>query len=202
VTGVQTCALPIFKGRNWFLRNLVGNWELAPIYTYETGTLATIQSGTDSNLNGDSVDRAWVNPAGTSTVGSGTTALLNSQKQVVGYLVNNPNSRYVATPQGVLPTAGRNTAHMNPIDNVDFSLLKRFNVFKEGYKLELGGRFMNLLNHAQYTGSRINDIAPILTNTSGQVHNYLIPGATNFYDPTQVFSSNPRNIQVTAKFIF
>jgi hypothetical protein len=194
--------VPFFKGRNWFLRNLVGNWELAPIYTYETGTLATIQSGTDSNLNGDSVDRAWVNPAGTSTVGSGTTALLNSQKQVVGYLVNNPNSRYVATPQGVLPTAGRNTAHMNPIDNVDFSLLKRFNVFKEGYKLELGGRFMNLLNHAQYTGSRINDIAPILTNTSGQVHNYLIPGATNFYDPTQVFSSNPRNIQVTAKFIF
>ena len=194
--------VPFFKGRNWFLRNLVGNWELAPIYTYETGTLATIQSGTDSNLNGDAVDRAWVNPAGTSTVGSGTTALPNSKGETVAYLVDNPNSRYVATPQGVLPTAGRNTAHMNPINNVDFSLLKRFNVFKEGYKLELGGRFYNFLNHPQYTGSRINDIAPILTNTSGQVHNYLIPGATNFYDPTQVFSSNPRNIQLTAKFIF
>jgi hypothetical protein len=194
--------MPFFKGGNWFMKNVVGNWEIAPIYTYETGTLATIQSGADSNLNGDSVDRAWVNPAGTSTVGSGTTALKNSNGDVVGYLVNNPNSRYVATPKGVLPTAGRNTAHMNPIDNVDFSLLKRFNVFKEGYKLELGGRFYNLLNHAQYTGSRINDIAPILTNTSGQVHNYLIPGASNFYDPTQVFSSNPRNIQLTAKFIF
>jgi hypothetical protein len=194
--------MPFFKGGNWFMKNLVGNWELAPIYTYETGTLATIQSGVDSNLNGDAVDRAWVNPAGTSTAGSTTTALKNSNGDVVGYLVNNPSARYVATPKGVLPTAGRNTAHMRPIDNIDFSLLKRFNVFKEGYKLEVGARFMNLLNHAQYTGSRINDIAPILTNTSGQVHNYLIPGATNFYDPTQVFSSNPRTIQVTAKFIF
>jgi len=194
--------MPFFKSGNWFMKNIVGNWELAPIYTYETGSLATIQSGLDSNLNGDAVDRAWVNPAGTSTVGSGTTPLKNSNGDVVAYLVNNPNSRYVATPQGVLPTAGRNTAHMNPIDNVDFSLLKRFNLFREAYKLELGGRFFNLLNHAQYTGSRINDIAPILTNTSGQVHNYLIPGATNFYDPTQVFSSNPRAVQLTAKFIF
>lgn len=194
--------LPYLKNGNWFMKNIVGNWELAPIYTYETGTLATIQSGIDSNLNGDAVDRAWVNPAGMSTVGSGTSPLTNSSGDIVAYQVNNPNSRYVVAPKGVLPTAGRNTAHMRPINNIDFSLVKRFNVFKEGYKLEIGGRFYNLLNHAQYTGSRINDIAPILTNTSGQVHNFLIPGATNFYDPTQVFSSNPRNIQLTAKFIF
>jgi hypothetical protein len=194
--------MPYFKGSNWFMRNVVGNWELAPIYTYETGTLATIQSGLDSNLNGDAVDRTWVNPAGMSTVGSGATALKNTSGDVVAYQVNNPNSRYVIAPKGVLPTGGRNTAHMRPIDNIDFSLLKRFNIYKEGYKLELGGRFFNFLNHPQYTGSRINDITPILTNTSGQVHNFLIPGAVNFYDPTQVFSSNPRSIQVSAKFIF
>ena len=193
--------MPFFKSGNWFMKNVVGNWEIAPIYTYETGTLATVQSGTDSNLNGDSVDRAWVNPAGTSTVGSGTTPLPNSHGDTVAYLVDNPNARYVATPQGVLPTAGRNTMHMRPIDNIDLSLMKRV-TFKENYKFELGARFFNFLNHAQYTGSRISDIAPILTNTSGQVHNFLVPGATNFYDPTQVFSSNPRSIQLTAKFIF
>jgi len=194
--------MPYFKSGNWFMKNIVGNWEIAPIYTYETGTLATVQSGTDSNLNGDSVDRAWFNAAGTSNVGSTTTALQNSNGDTVAYLINNPAARYVATPKGVLPTAGRNTMHLNPINNVDFSLMKRFDLFKEGYKLELGGRFFNFLNHPQYTGSFINDIKPITTNTSGQVHNYLIPGATNFYDPTQVFSSNPRSIQLTAKFIF
>jgi hypothetical protein len=100
-----------------------------------------------------------------------------------------------------MPTGGRNTAHLNPIDNVDFSLLKRFNVFKEGNKLEFGARFFNLLNHPQYSGSNINDVASV-GYTGGAVHNFLIPGTANFYDPSQVFSSNPRSIQLTAKFTF
>ncbi len=32
---------------NWYMRNLVGNWDISPIYTYQTGTLATVQSGVD-----------------------------------------------------------------------------------------------------------------------------------------------------------
>ncbi len=28
--------LPYFKNSNWFLKNLVGNWEFAPIYTFES----------------------------------------------------------------------------------------------------------------------------------------------------------------------
>jgi hypothetical protein len=100
-----------------------------------------------------------------------------------------------------MATAGRNTAHLNPIDNVDFSLLKRFNVYKETNKLEIGARFYNILNHPEYTGSRINDVASI-GYTGGAVHNFLIPGTAQFYDPTQVFSSNPRSIQLSAKFIF
>jgi hypothetical protein len=194
--------VPFFKGSNWFLKNIVGNWEFAPIYTYETGALYTIQSGTDSNLNGDSAgDRAWVNPAGTVNIGSTTTALKNSGGATVAYLVNNPKARYVQTPKGVMATGGRNTAHLRPINNIDFSLLKRFNVFKENKKLEFGARFYNLLNHPQYTGSYINDIAPI-GYTGGPVHNFLIPGQPNFYDPTAVFSSNPRTMQLSAKFIF
>ena len=29
--------LPYFKTGNWFIKNLVGNWQVSPIYTYETG---------------------------------------------------------------------------------------------------------------------------------------------------------------------
>jgi len=194
--------MPFFKGGNWFMRNLIGNWELAPIYTYETGTLYTVQSGVDSNMNGDSAgDRTWINPAGTVNIGSGATALKNSNGATVAYLVKNPQARYVAAPKGVIATGGRNTAHLNPIDNIDFSLLKRFNVFKESTKMEIGARFYNLLNHPQYTGSYLNDIAPI-GYTGGAVHNFLIPGKANFYDPSAVFSSNPRTMQLSAKFIF
>ena len=194
--------MPFFKtNSNWFMKNIVGNWELAPIYTYETGTLVTVQSSIDSNLNGDSAgDRAYVNPAGTVNVGSGTTALKNSKGQTVAYLAKNPNARYIQAPKGLLPTGGRNTEHLNPIDNVDFSLLKRVTV-KEHYTMELGGRFYNFLNHPQYTGSRINDVLSIgYTGTS--VHNFLNPSDTTFYHPDMVFSSNPRSIQVTARFTF
>ncbi len=194
--------LPFFKGGNWFMKNIVGNWEMAPIYTYETGTLYTVQSGVDSNLNGDSAgDRTWINAAASGTIGSGMTALKNSGGATVAYLVNNPNAHYVAAPSGVLTTGGRNTAHLRPIDNIDFSLLKRFNVYKESKKLEFGARFYNFLNHPQYTGSRINDVASI-GYTGGAVHNFLIPGTAEFYNPTAVFSSNPRSIQLSAKFIF
>ncbi|SPE26950.1 conserved hypothetical protein [Candidatus Sulfopaludibacter sp. SbA3] len=71
--------MPFKTSDNWFLKNIVGNWEIAPIYTYQTGTLFDVQSGVDSNLNGDSAgDRVFVNPAGNATTGSGTTALKNS----------------------------------------------------------------------------------------------------------------------------
>ena len=47
------------------MKNVVGNWEVAPIYTYQTGTWFTVQSGIDSNLNGDSGgDRAYLNAGG------------------------------------------------------------------------------------------------------------------------------------------
>jgi outer membrane receptor protein involved in Fe transport len=194
--------MPFFKNSNWLLKNIVGNWEFAPIYTYETGTLYTIQSGIDSNLNGDSAgDRTWINASGTGNIGSSMTALTNSAGATVAYLVNNPQARYVQAPSGVLTTGGRNTAHLRPIDNVDFSLLKRFNVFKENKKLEFGARFYNFLNHPQYTGSHINDVASV-GYTGGAVHDFLIPGTAGFYDPTQVFSSNPRSIQLSGKFIF
>ncbi|MBS1872402.1 MAG: TonB-dependent receptor [Acidobacteria bacterium] len=195
--------LPYFKtSPNWFMKNLVGNWEFAPIFTYETGTLATVLSVVDANLNGDSAgDRAIINPAGTVNVGTGVTSLKNSKGLVVAYLANNPNARYIQAQKGALSTGGRNTMHLMPIDNVDFSLLKRFNVLKESWKLEFGARFYNFLNHPQYTGSRINDVAGI-GYTSTSVTNFLNPSTTSFYHPDYVFSSNPRNIQLSAKFTF
>ncbi len=65
-----------FKTGSWALRNLVGNWNVAFTYIYESPEYATVVSNVDSNLNGDSVsDRTIINPAGSATVGSGVTGV-------------------------------------------------------------------------------------------------------------------------------
>ena len=194
--------LPFFKKSNWVMANLVGNWEIAPIITYETGTLATPQSVIDSNLNGDNAgDRTILNPAGTVNIGSNATALKNTAGETVAYLATNPNARYIVAKTGALATAGRQTMHLNPINNFDVSLVKRFNVWGENKKIEFAGRFSNFLNHPQYTGSLINDVAP-KGYTGADVRNFLNPTSVLFYHPDYVFSSNPRAIQLSLKFLF
>lgn len=194
--------LPFFKHSSWFMKNLVGNWEFAPIYTYQTGTLFTVQSGLDSNLNGDSApDRAIVNPnGGNPNIGSGTSALTNSAGATVAYLVKNPNALYVATPTGALATSGRDTSALPPIDDIDLTAAKRFTI-TERANLEFSARFFNILNHAQYTGGLLNDIAP---NGAGSVAQSLFfrPTSPTFGDPSQAFSSNPRAITLALKLVF
>jgi hypothetical protein len=193
--------LPLFKHSNWFMKNVVGNWEVAPIYTYQTGTLFTVQSGTDSNLNGDSAsDRVFINPSGTSNVGSGTSPLTNSNGDTVAYLINNPNAMYIAAPRGTLPDGGRNTLHFNPINNVDLTAAKRVNV-TERFALEFSARASNLFNHSQYIGGYLNDVKPVGFTGTLQ-HNFLIPSSSIFDQPDQAFSSNPRTLQLALKFIF
>jgi len=72
--------MPFLKNsHSFFMKNVIGNWQFAPTYTYETGEWADVQSGTDSNLNGDNAgDRAILNPLGVAGTGSGVTALCTS----------------------------------------------------------------------------------------------------------------------------
>jgi len=197
--------LPFFQGsQNWLMKNVVGNWEFAPIYTYQTGSWATLQSVADSNLNGDSAtDRVIVNPAGSATIGSGVTALTNTAGSTVAYLADNPNARYITAGRGAYPNAARNTYRLPPIQNVDISVMKRFNI-TERMSLQLIGQASNLFNHPQYIGGWLNDVAPADTSvtTSVQVRNFLNPANTTFNRPDQVFPSNPRLMQIAAKFTF
>jgi hypothetical protein len=180
---------------------VVGNWEVAPIYTYQTGNWFTVQSGLDSNLNGDSGgDRAMVNAGGNPLIGSGTTALKNSAGDTVAFLVNNPSAGYVTVPKGGLSTAGRNTERLNPTNNFDVTFAKSVNI-KENVKFRFDARFFNILNHTQYVGGYLSDVAPIgFTDTA--THNFTIPSQSVFHQPSQVFSSNPRSITLSAKIIF
>jgi hypothetical protein len=89
---------------------------------------------------------------------------------------------------------------MNPTNNIDATIAKSIAV-SEKYKFQFAGRFFNILNHSQYIGGNLSDVAPI-GFTGSAVHNFTIPSTSVFHQASQVFSSNPRSITISAKFIF
>lgn len=198
--------VPFFKNRNWFMKNILGNWEVAPVYTFQSGQLVTPQSGVDSNLNGDSApDRVMVNPNGSIDIGTTAMPLTNSAGQTVAYLAANPSARFVVSPLGTLPNGGRSLLALNPIDDVDLTLMKRFNV-SERFKIEFAARAFNIFNHPQYVGGFLNDVAPVNygegTIAGDLARTSIIPGNTNFEQWNQTFSSNPREMQLSLKLVF
>jgi hypothetical protein len=198
--------MPFFKNRNWLLKNVLGNWEVAPVYIYQTGSLVTPQSEIDSNLNGDSAsDRVFFNPAGGPAIGSPTRALRNTAGQTVAYLATNPAAGYVSAPLGTLPNAGRNLLHLNPINDVDVTLAKRF-TFGERYRMEFAARAFNVLNHPQYTGGYLNDVLFLAfpPNSAGGAlaRASFDPASTSFQKWDQVFSSNSRTLTLSLKLSF
>ena len=199
---------PWFKSSgNWFMKNLVGNWVVAGTYTYQSPEWATVQSNVDSNLNNDSAaDRAVVNPAGQANIGSGVIALTSTgsvvsagSPNIVAYVAQNPNARYVQAGLGAYANGGRDTFPMLPIDNIDAALIKRFNV-TERVRLQFSGQFYNLLNHPQYIPGLLSDVSA--ESYTGEGRNFLLPQNSAFGNFSEFFPSNSRTIQVVGKIIF
>jgi len=194
-----------FATRGWALKNLVGNWNVALTYTFESPEYATVQSGVDSNLNNDSAtDRAIVNPSGAAGTGSGVTgydrngnAVAASSNAIVAYVANNPNARYIVAGQGAFANGGRNTLPLDPINNIDVSVRKVFSL-GEARRLEIGAEFFNLLNLPQFTAGYTNDAA-LAKNAD---RSFLIPSNSKFGQYQQLFNSNSRFIQLMARFTF
>ena len=206
--------LPFFKNSNWFEKNLIGNWEFAPIYTYESPEYATALSGVDSNLNGDApyTDRTIVNPNGKKGTGSGVTSLYDKSRaslcgdptvtecsaNLVAYQANDPGAQYVVAGKGALANASRNSLPINPIDNFDATAVKRFNV-TEHYRMEFQAQAFNVLNHAQYIPGTIDNI-----NSPGYTSQiqFQEPSSSGFNDPGKFFAANARTMQLVLKFLF
>ena len=167
----------------------------------------------DSNLNNDAIgERTIINPNGSAAVGSGVTAYdrngnvvpanaaASLQNTIVAYVANNPNARYIVARPGAYANGGRNTFPLDPINNIDFSLRKRFTI-GEQKRLEFGGQFYNLFNHPQFVAGYLNDVAP-LKNTTAGFNNFLIPSNALFGQYQQFLSSNSRSIQIVARLTF
>jgi hypothetical protein len=184
---------------NWMKRNFLGNWELAPVYTYQTGEWMTVQSANDANGNGDTAgDRSIFNPGGKPGTGTGVTALKNTAGAVVAYLANNPNAQYIQLGTYALATTGRNTLPGRPINDLDLTTMKRF-TFREHYNVELSMAAFNVLNHAQFVPGYINDVASVGYTAT---RSFLTPKNGDFNNVESYFASNARTLQLGLKFNF
>ena len=171
--------LPFYKtSSNWMMKNVVGNWQVTPIYTYQSPEYTTVQSGADSNLNGDSApDRAIINPLGIPN----TSSQCYPAHEQCGHVGGLPGER----PDGAVHQSGtwrlchcsRNTLAAPHINNWDFSLLKRVNI-TERQSVEFNFQALNLFNHSQYVPGFISDIAPT-TYTGGNVRECTADGQLN-----------------------
>ncbi|MEO8735907.1 MAG: carboxypeptidase regulatory-like domain-containing protein [Edaphobacter sp.] len=207
--------LPYFKHSNWLVKNIVGNWEASPIYTYESPEYATVLSGVNANLNGDSagIDRPIVNPNGVKGTGSGVKGVYSATLagncdapattcpgNLVGYVAANPNAYYIQAGAGTLPNAARNTLPIRPIDNIDFALIKRINI-TERVAFEFQAQAFNVLNHAQYLPGSLNNVDTDLT-ASALSTQFQTVSSPLFNHPEKLFKSNARGMQLAGKLSF
>jgi hypothetical protein len=190
---------------NWFKRNLLGNYEIAPVFTWESGQWGTVQSGLDSNLNADAApDRAIFNPAGTPGVGSDVIPVTNNTACglppcIVGWQAVNPNAQYIVAGMGTVPTAPRNTIQTPPINNWDITLVKHIYA-TERVHLEMLASFLNAFNHPEFVTGSPNQGQPI--SDTGSQRNFFIPSQPNFENARLSFPSNARQTVLGLKVVF
>jgi hypothetical protein len=211
---------------SWLQRNLLGNYEIAPVFIWESGQWGTIQSAVDSNLNGDNAgDRGILNPGGVRGTGSGVIPLctsslpsfatcgendftggtpgagnFDSRPFLVAYQAKNPSAQYLVAGQGALSNVGRSTLQTPPINNWDITIAKHI-AFTERVRFDMSLGAINVLNHPQFvTGSPNQALNYSVTGTAQK--NYFVPNKTNFNDARVTFPSNARQLLIGFKLVF
>ena len=191
---------------NWMMKNIIGNFTLSGTYTYESPQFATVQSGLDSNMNGDSAgDRAIFNANGAPNTGSDVNPINRlgnivepGSPEIVAYVAQNPGAQYVVAGLGALTNVGRMTMPTRPINNFDLAVKKGFSI-REGMRLEFAAQLYNAFNHPQFVPGYINNVQ---FHESRDTNNNLIPGNAIFNRPDLAYDSNARTIQLVARFQF
>jgi hypothetical protein len=206
--------LPFYKGnQNWFLKNIVSNWEVAPVYTYQSPEYATVESPTNASLSGDSsaTSRVIINPNGNKKIGSSVAVVTNPSiscgsnpspcdANTVGYSVVNPKAYYIVAGPGALANSGRNTLPLPPTNDLDATVVKHFGI-TERLSFEFQAQAFNVLNHPQFLSGSINEVNS-LGDTTAATQSFLTADNSLFNQPSKVFSSNSRTMQLAAKIIF
>jgi Carboxypeptidase regulatory-like domain len=189
---------------SWVKRNVLGNYEIAPVFTWESGQWGTVQSGVDANLNADAApDRAILNPSGVRRTGSDVIGLVATAGpnagNIVAYQAVNPNAQYIVAQMGTLANSSRNTFTTAPINNWDITVAKHL-YLTERFHFDVLMQALNAFNHPEFATGSVNQALPI--SDVGSARNYFIPNQPNFGASKLSFPSNARFLQLALRLSF
>ena len=222
---------PWFKSSsNKFARYALGGYVLSGTYTFESPQYATVQSGVDSNQNGDSAgDRAIVNTAGVFNTGSGVRAVGPTGATIIPDTPATATTPLIpgtpCTVGGVSRTGVKCTVAyvaLNP--NAEY-IVAGLGAYANGGRQTMAlGRINNIdIQVKKAFNFRENfkfEIAAQLFNlfnhpqyTSGYINNIqfhnsnttrnnLLPNDPAFNRPDLEYASNSRTMQLTARIQF
>jgi hypothetical protein len=193
---------------------VVNGWTLSGSYLFQSGQPITIQSGVDSNGNGDAdTDRAILNPHGTEGVGSlvnrvcrdattGATSInpLCPSQNTVGYVAANPNAKYIQAGAGAVATLGRNTFDSPAFNIWNLAILKE-NAVTERVRLQFRLDAYNVFNHPNFTIGNLS-VFPSTGNamTSGYASLTGVPAGT--FLNSRIFNGGGRQLQLSIKMTY
>jgi hypothetical protein len=210
---------PKVNSNNRFIRGALNGWEWAGSYLFQGGQPVTIQSGVDSNGNGDAAgDRAILNPSGTEGVGSlvnkvcrsasGATSITANTTaacataNTVGYVAVNPNAKYIQAGAGTVSNVGRNTFN-SPHFNVWNMAILNNRKLTERFGLQLRIEAFNVFNHPNFAFGNLSVIGTS-TNALNQGYANLNAGvaAGTFLNAPALFTAATRQVELGMKITY
>ncbi|MBS1825647.1 MAG: TonB-dependent receptor [Acidobacteria bacterium] len=131
--------VPFFKHGHAWLRQTLGNWQLAGINTFQTGNPLTILTGSDVSLTGVGYDRPDL---------IGNPVLSNSRSKDEKFARWFNTAAFARNAVGTYGNAGRSILGGPGSWAWDLSAQKRFTLWSDRSRLEFRTDFFNILNHA------------------------------------------------------
>ncbi len=196
-----------------FARRALNGWTLSGSYLFESGQPITIQSGVDSNGNGDAdTDRAILNPGGTEGVGSvvnrvcrdpatGAASVnpfpLCASQNTVGYVAGNPNAKYIQAGAGAVANLGRNTFDSPAFNIWNLAILKE-DAVTERVHLRVRLEAYNVFNHPNFTIGNLS-VFPSTSNALTQGYASLAGVPAGTFLNSKVFNGGGRQLQLSIK---
>jgi hypothetical protein len=167
------------SGSPW-VRRLLSNWQLAPLFHVSSGQPLNVTTGHDDSLTDLNNDRpnqvlADAYPAAQSCKSAPCVQWINP-------------SAFVANPTGTFGDVGRNALRGPGTVNVDVALSRIFGI-TERFRLEARAEAFNIINHANFVGGispagTVQSYATMNTNLSssafGQVQAAFDPRILQF----------------------
>jgi hypothetical protein len=149
-----------FDKSNPFLKAVVNGWQLSGVVTLQSGLPFSVVTGADTNLDGNSNDRA-------NLLGNPTLDPHRSRSAVTAQWFNTADFSLPAAGQD--GNAGRDILNGPGTKNVDLGLLRNFRI-RERFNLQARGEFTNAFNlvnlsnpNGTYSTAVNNNFGKILT---------------------------------------